>query len=234
MPDHMGQFSTSSSRMTLSPKTTTSNSLFWIRRFRMFRLGLLRALMSRAQTPMTPRGAGFCSSLSRLWTRSLLGLWELVAVLPLKRRLALLRSLAGCGRAVAAAAASGRGGGGMLLRLMRSPREWGWWGTSRGARWWPAPWLPVVTVTLDTPVSDDDACGPPSPIPSPGPVPDAIAPIPGGATTSRPNGSLAGVPGAERAETTIPCSWMCGPAVGRPRRSASVLGGADGVFRWTG
>ncbi len=73
----------------MSPNTTTSNSPFWIRRFKMFLLGLLRALMSRAQTPITPRGAGRGSSLSRLcWILSLLGLWLLVAVLPLKRRFA--------------------------------------------------------------------------------------------------------------------------------------------------
>ncbi|KAL1836057.1 hypothetical protein VTK73DRAFT_5217 [Phialemonium thermophilum] len=64
-----------SSRMTLSPKTQTSNSRLAISRFRMFLLGLLLALMSSAQTPMTPQGAGLVSSLSaRCSARSLLGL----------------------------------------------------------------------------------------------------------------------------------------------------------------
>lgn len=61
-----GQFSISSSKMTLSPKTTMSNSLFAMSLFRMCRLGLLLALTSRAQTPITPKGAGFCSSRSLL------------------------------------------------------------------------------------------------------------------------------------------------------------------------
>lgn len=47
-----------SSRIVLSPKTTTSNSRFAIRRFRIFLLGLLLALMSSAHIPITPNGAG--------------------------------------------------------------------------------------------------------------------------------------------------------------------------------
>lgn len=47
-----------SSRMTLSPKTTTSNSRLAMIRFKILRLGLLRALTSSAQMPMTPHGAG--------------------------------------------------------------------------------------------------------------------------------------------------------------------------------
>jgi hypothetical protein len=50
-----------SSRMVLSPNTTTSNSRFAIRRFRMFLLGLLLALMSRAHMPITPSGAGLAA-----------------------------------------------------------------------------------------------------------------------------------------------------------------------------
>ena len=67
---HTGQFSTAivpsastktclgdyspSSRITLSPKTMTSNSPFPCRRVSMFLLGRLRALTSRAQTPILP------------------------------------------------------------------------------------------------------------------------------------------------------------------------------------
>lgn len=47
-----------SSRIVLSPKTTTSNSRFAIRRFKIFLLGLLLALMSSAHIPITPNGAG--------------------------------------------------------------------------------------------------------------------------------------------------------------------------------
>jgi hypothetical protein len=50
-----------SSRMTLSPKTTTSNSRLAMIRFKILRLGLLRALISSAQIPMTPHGAGLAS-----------------------------------------------------------------------------------------------------------------------------------------------------------------------------
>lgn len=48
-----------SSRMTLSPNILTSNSRFARRRFRIFLLGLLLALTSKAHTPMRPKGAGF-------------------------------------------------------------------------------------------------------------------------------------------------------------------------------
>lgn len=74
-----GQFSTSSSRMTLSPKTITSNSPSLINLLRMLRLGLLLALLSRAQTPILPMGTGLsCSG------RSVLGL-ALLTVLLLTR-----------------------------------------------------------------------------------------------------------------------------------------------------
>jgi hypothetical protein len=79
-----GQFSTSSSKMTLSPKMTTSNSPVDSSLFRMFLLGLLRALVSRAQTPMTPTEGFRRSSLPFLAAeRSLPGLELAAAVLPL-------------------------------------------------------------------------------------------------------------------------------------------------------
>jgi hypothetical protein len=89
--------------MTLSPKTQTSNSRFWMSRFKMFLLGLLLALTSKAHTPITPSGAGLCSSFSSRCARarSPLGLlWLLAPVLPLNLRFARLLDLVGCGRGV--------------------------------------------------------------------------------------------------------------------------------------
>lgn len=57
-----GQFSTSSSRMILSPKMTTSKSFSLpTSLFKILREGLLRALESRAQMPMVPILFGFRS-----------------------------------------------------------------------------------------------------------------------------------------------------------------------------
>lgn len=50
-----------SSRITLSPKITVSNSPFSIKRFRMVRQGLLRALASKAHTPILPITFAFLS-----------------------------------------------------------------------------------------------------------------------------------------------------------------------------
>jgi hypothetical protein len=66
--------------MTLSPNMMTSNSLFALILFRMFLLGLLRALASSAQTPMIPfRGSRLPDP------RSLLGL-AVPVTSPLVRR----------------------------------------------------------------------------------------------------------------------------------------------------
>ena len=46
-----------SSNITLSPKMTTSSSPLTCRRVRIFRLALLLALTSRAQTPTRPIGS---------------------------------------------------------------------------------------------------------------------------------------------------------------------------------
>ena len=71
----MGQFSTSSSSITLSPKMMTSNSPFEMSRLSMFRLGLLRALESRAQTPIMPMEDFLSAALLSLTAdRSLAGL----------------------------------------------------------------------------------------------------------------------------------------------------------------
>jgi hypothetical protein len=51
--------------------------------FKMFLLGLLRALLSSAQTPMVPRGGLLFSSLSSLVDLSLPGLALLVVNVPL-------------------------------------------------------------------------------------------------------------------------------------------------------
>ncbi|KAH3679799.1 hypothetical protein WICPIJ_008533 [Wickerhamomyces pijperi] len=50
----VGQFSMDSSRMTLSPKITVSNSPFSINLLRICLHGLLRTLASMAQTPILP------------------------------------------------------------------------------------------------------------------------------------------------------------------------------------
>jgi hypothetical protein len=96
-----GQFSTSSSRMILSPKMTTSNSPLVRRRFRIFRLGLLRALLSSAQTPITPtEGFRLSSFPLRAADLSLPGLELAAAVLPLILRcvrVRLLDRVTGCG-----------------------------------------------------------------------------------------------------------------------------------------
>lgn len=149
-----------SSRITLSPNMRTSNSRFAIRRFNMFLLGLLLALMSNAQMPITPHGAFLASSFSPLVAAlSLLGLWLLVAVLPLNLRLALLRDLVGCDRCELVGSALGFTAEGF--------RCWGC--VSRGDRWWPLAgfWLSGVTVTADSPASDWAA--------EPGPLPAAEA-----------------------------------------------------------
>jgi len=113
----------------LSPKTQTSKSRFAMSRFKIFLLGLLLALMSNAQIPMTPQGARLASSFSPLGAaRSLLGLWLLVAVLPLNLRLALLRDLVGCDRCAFVGSALGAAAG---FRLTISVR---WVCESRGAR----------------------------------------------------------------------------------------------------
>jgi hypothetical protein len=63
---------------------TTSNSPIDNNRFKMFLLGLLRALLSSAQTPMTPTEGLRRSSLPFLAAdRSLPGLELAAAVLPL-------------------------------------------------------------------------------------------------------------------------------------------------------
>jgi hypothetical protein len=60
----------------------------------MFLLGLLRALVSKAQTPMTPRGAFFRSSLVVVdLVLSLPGLALLVTFAPLILRCVLVRLL---------------------------------------------------------------------------------------------------------------------------------------------
>lgn len=106
---------------------------------------------------MMPRGAGLISSLSLpCGPRSLLGLWLLAAVLPLGRRLALLRDLVGWTRGFG----SDLGGGFRLTRSMGLL----WW-VSRGVSWCPFPegvcWLEdVVTTTLDNPASDCLGDGP--------------------------------------------------------------------------
>lgn len=89
-----------SSRMTLSPKTMTSNSPLGWSRVRIFRLGLLRALASSAHTPILPirgafadrsvsmpsiRGSPVCGSNERSASLALLA-----AVLPLNLRAARL------------------------------------------------------------------------------------------------------------------------------------------------
>jgi hypothetical protein len=82
-----------SSRMTLSPNTMTSNSPFDCKRVRIFWLGLLRALTSRAQTPILPTVGSFAAHFqlatviqrkvaSKRFLRSA-SLVELAAVLPL-------------------------------------------------------------------------------------------------------------------------------------------------------
>ena len=137
--------------MTLSPKTQTSNSRFWINRFRIFLLGLLLALTSKAHTPMTPHGAGLCSSFSGRWAavRSPLGLWWLLApVLVLNLRVARLLDLVGCGRGVVLEpdCCCGPGWGFLTISFMC------WACDSRGASWSPPPcdpWLAVVTVIFD-------------------------------------------------------------------------------------
>lgn len=159
--------------MTLSPKTQTSNSRFWISLFKMFLLGLLRALTSRAQTPMMPQGAGFTSSFSGrsrcTMALSLLGLWWLLAaVLPLGLRLALLRDLVGMGRGVGpvwapVTGACCPGWAGWVEGFLTMSLSCGMCEESRGARW-PAPaWLAVVTVILDTADSGWDVAGPLAP-----------------------------------------------------------------------
>jgi len=61
-----GQFSTLSSRMTLSPKMMTLNSSsFPTKRLRMLREGLERALLSKAQIPMVPILLGFGGEMVR-------------------------------------------------------------------------------------------------------------------------------------------------------------------------
>lgn len=71
-----GQFSTSSSRITLSPKTLTSMAPLDLstRRVRISLIALLLALMSMAQTPRTTnfsRGSAFLESIeSRVKARS--------------------------------------------------------------------------------------------------------------------------------------------------------------------
>ena len=61
-----------SSKMTLSPKTITSNSSFDMSRLSMFLLGLLRAFESSAQIPIFPIRAMLTTSTCEL---SGLGCW---------------------------------------------------------------------------------------------------------------------------------------------------------------
>jgi hypothetical protein len=59
----MMEYTLPSSKMTLSPNTTTSNSPSEMSLFKIFLLGLLLAFMSSAQTPITPKGAGLAEDL---------------------------------------------------------------------------------------------------------------------------------------------------------------------------
>lgn len=55
---HIIEFNLPSSRITLSPKTTTSKSPLDCRRVSIFRLALLLAFTSNAQMPIMPMGGG--------------------------------------------------------------------------------------------------------------------------------------------------------------------------------
>lgn len=98
--------------MTLSPKTTISNSPPSTNRLRMFLLGLLLAFESRAQIPMTPYGAGFAfevlegtSSHDAIEVRRSLGPRELTFLLfLLARHTVARRAVAACRMAPAEAA----------------------------------------------------------------------------------------------------------------------------------
>ena len=181
--------------MTLSPKTQTSNSRFWINRFRIFLLGLLLALMSKAHTPMTPQGAGLCSSFSGRWAavRSPLGLWWLLApVLVLNLRVARLLDRVGCGRGVELEPGGCCGAGWVFFTISFMC----WACDSRGASWCPPcdPWLAVVTVMLDMP---DSGCAAAKFL---GPPPDAMMPD----ADRTPVMLLVSLPFAEAAELGTP------------------------------